>query len=159
MPLFGKSDEAEKRYKKASKLMEGADKEHDMEEAIHLLEEAAMIKPHEEKYRENLEEANKIRANLGKKFLMPVEDVFLIKERDIAVRGIVQQGIIRDGDEVWVRGVHGDKKDTVVLLQKGTKDSRPFTITRAIPGDEVSFFLKKLSSDDVELGDTIEKEA
>ena len=80
-------------------------KEFDLDRAIGLLEAAVMLKPHEEKYRTKLEEVNQMKkSKWHEKFLMHIDDVFVIKGRGTVVTGIVQQGIIRQADEVRIVG-------------------------------------------------------
>ena len=60
MPLFGKRDEAESRFKEAKRCSDPRSKEFDLDRATRLLEEAPMLKPYEEKYRKKLEEVKVI---------------------------------------------------------------------------------------------------
>ena len=153
MPLFGKGDEAENRFKEAKRCSDPLKKEFDLDRAIGLLEAAVMLKPHEEKYRKKLEEVNEMKkSKWHEKFLMHIDDVFLIKGRGTAVTGIVQQGIVHRGDEIRIVGHRGEKRDRVVNIEMHAK-----LFAHAIPGDDVGLELKKLGGEDVERGDTIEK--
>ena len=67
MPLFGKSDEAKKRFKEAIRHIDPDKKEFDLDKATMLLEEAVMLKSYEEKYRKQLEEVKAMKPNLDEK--------------------------------------------------------------------------------------------
>lgn len=168
MRLFGKRDEAEKRFKEAIRYIDPDKKEFDLDKATMLLEEAIMLKPYEEKYRKQLEQVRTMKPNLGKKFLMHVDDVYQIKGRGTVLTGVVQQGIIRSGDRVRIAGNLGDRSDTVKGIEKfGAKTYAPEFpegiptstgfVSKALPGDDVGLELASLRGDDVERGDAIEK--
>lgn len=151
MPLFGKGDEAENRFKEAEKYIQTSDENFSFDRAIHLLEEAAMLKPHEPKYRKRLEAVKERKAKSHEKFLMQVEEVFERKRHAEAV-GRVQQGVIHNGDKVRIARPGTEKTDTVVSL-KFFHASRTF----AIAGDGVGLVLDNLSTADIERGDVIER--
>lgn len=152
MRLFAKSDEAEKRFREAKRLVETSNEEHKIDQAIHLLEEAVMLKPYEKKYRKKLEEAKTLKSKLGEQFLMQVEKVFWLRTQGVVVAGTVRRGVIYPGAEVRIVGPRGEKRDTVVSLEMFYK-----TRTRAISGDTVGLLCEKLGRDDVQRGDMIEK--
>ena len=148
MPLFGKPDEAKKLFWEAERYVRG--EEFNLDKAIHLLEEAVMLKPHEDKYRKELERLQESKSKLHKRFLMQVEDVFWVKRTGVVAAGKVQQGTIRSGDKVRIMGHQGEKRDTVISL---AMRKCPF----AIAGEVVGLVLKTLDKNDVQRGDTIEK--
>ena len=151
MPLFGKRDEAENRFKEAEKYVETSNENFNFDRAIYLLQEAAMLKPDKEKYRKRLEEVKESKSKSREKFLMRVEDVFERKRRAIPT-GRVKQGVIRSGDKVRIAGPGTEKTDTVVSLEF-FHTSRTF----AIPGDGVGLVLEKLGREDVQRGDVVER--
>jgi len=108
MPLFGKRDEAENRFKEAKRYSDPSKKEFDLESAISLLEEALMLKADNEQYRQKLDEIREIKA---KKFVMQITaamNVTLEKEvPGVVIIGRVYLGTIQNGDEVQIRGPRG----------------------------------------------------
>lgn len=149
MPLFGKGDEAENRFKEVKRCSDPRKKEFDLDKAISLLKEAVMLKPFEGKYRNKLEEINELKSKFSSKFLMQVADVFEIKGRGKIPTGRVQQGVIHPGDEVRIVGPLGERRVTVARLEMFHK-----TLSLAVPGDAVGLVLQGPVV--VERGDTIE---
>ena len=125
MPLFGKRDEAENRFKEAERYSHPSKKEFDLDTAIRLLEEAVMLKPDNKQYREKLDEIREIKAKGNLKFSMRVQNRRLVTfadgEAGVEVSGIVEQGTIRDGDEVEIKGRGGTRRAKVceVVSPKG----------------------------------------
>lgn len=111
MPLFGKSDEAEKHFKESAKYTKPTSKEFDLDKAIHLLEEAVMLKPDNKKYSQKLEEIRQIKVKSSLEFLMMGANArrvsFPDKKLGIALNGTIEQGGIQDGDDVFIDGFHG----------------------------------------------------
>lgn len=107
MPLSGKRDEAEKRFKEAKRYSHPEKKEFDLDKAIRLLEEALALKPDNKQYRQKLDEIREIKAKRSLEFSMRAWDATAVTlldgEPGTAVNGIIEQGTIRDGDEVKVR--------------------------------------------------------
>ena len=126
MPLFGKRDEAENRFKEAERYSHPTKKEFDLDTAIRLLEEAVMLKPDKEQYREKLDEIREIKAKRNLKFSMQVQNRRLVTfadgEAGVEVSGIVEQGTIRDGDEVEIKGRGGTRRAKVfeVVSRRGS---------------------------------------
>ena len=83
-------------------------------------------------------------------FHMIVEDVFMIRGRGIVVTGRIEKGILRDGDQVVVKGSNGEKTTIVTGIEAFRK-----TLDQANPGDNVGLLLKDLSKQDVQHGDEI----
>jgi elongation factor Tu len=52
-------------------------------------------------------------ANIDKPFLMPIEDVFSVSGRGTVIRGRVERGVIRVGDEVEIVGIHSTSSAVV----------------------------------------------
>lgn len=125
MPLFGKRDEAEDRFKQAERYSHPKKKEFDLDEAIRLLEEAVMLKPDNEKYCQKLEEIREIKSKSSLKFSMQARYARAVTFPDgklgVVVSGIAEQGSIRDGDEVEIRGGEDTRRGKVfeVVSSKG----------------------------------------
>lgn len=113
MPLLGKRDEAENRFKQAERYSGPSSKEFDLDEAIRLLEESILLKPDSEKYRNKLDEIREIKAKRNLKFSMQARNVLLVTfpegERGVTVKGTVEQGTIREGDEIQIMGHRGTR--------------------------------------------------
>ncbi len=155
MPLFGKPDEAEKRFKEAKVCIATRDEEFRLDRAIYLLGEAVVMKPHKGKYRQKLEELIALKSKLRAVFMAELTGVLLVKDRgDLVVMCEVQQGIIRSGDKVRIAGIKGEKTYTVAGLEVFAR-----TPAFAIPGDRVGL-LGLLSEEadmkDMRAGDMIE---
>jgi translation elongation factor EF-Tu-like GTPase len=155
MPLFGRSDEAQKRFKEAKRCIATRDEEFNLDRAIYLLEEAVVLKPDVRKYRQKLEELTALKSKLRAVFQAELRGVLLVKDRgDLVVTCEVQQGIIRSGDKVRIVGIKGEKRYTVAGLEVFAR-----TPAFAIPGDLVGL-LGLLSDEadmkDMQAGDMIE---
>lgn len=149
MPLFGKRDEAEQRFREAKQCADPGKQEFNLDKAINLLQEAVVLKPFEEKYRNKLEEVNELKAKFNLKFLMEVEDIFEIKGRGVVPTGRVQQGVVHPGDEVQIVGPLGVRRVTVDSLEVFHRNP-----SLAVPGDSVGVVFQ--SRVVVQRGDTIE---
>ena len=121
MPLSGKHDEAEKRFKEAKRYSHPEKKEFDLDTAIRLLEEAVMLKPDKEQYRQKLEEIREIKSKSSLKFSMQARYARAVTFPDgklgVVVSGIAEQGSIRDGDEVKIRGGSGKVFEVVSAIR------------------------------------------
>lgn len=108
MPFFGERDEAENRFKEAERYSNPRKKEFDLDAAIRFLEEAVMLKPDKKQYCQKLEEIREIKSKSSLKFSMQARNRLAITFPDgklgVRVSGIAEQGSIRDGDEVEIRG-------------------------------------------------------
>ena len=73
MPLFGKGDEAENRFKEAKRCSDPRKKEIDLDKAISLLEDAIKLKPYEEKYHKQLEKLKALKSDKAELLFKQVE--------------------------------------------------------------------------------------
>lgn len=121
MPLFGKADEAKNHFKESERYSHPKKKEFDLEAAIRHLEEAAILKPDNEQYRQKLEEIREIQKRSSLKFMMQAQNPRAVTlpdgEPGVVVSGIIQQGTIREGDEVKLAGGMGKVFDVVSAIK------------------------------------------
>ena len=64
MPLFGKCDDAENRFKEAERYISPTKGEFDLGAAIHVLEEAIALRPDKKKYYQELDELRRIKSKI-----------------------------------------------------------------------------------------------
>jgi len=83
--------------------------------------------------------------DIDKPFLMPVEDVFSITGRGTVATGRIERGIVKQGDEVAIVGMGGDKKSVVTgvemfrkLLDEGRAGDNAGLLLRGVAKDEIS---------------------
>ena len=111
MPLFGTRDQSEKCFKEAERYSHPKKKEFDLEEATRLLEEAILLKPDKKQYREKLEEIRELKAKRDLKFSMKGGDARAVSfpegTKGVVLVGTIEQGAIRDGDEVQIERNQG----------------------------------------------------
>ena len=153
MPLSGKRDEAENRFKEAKRYSHPSKKEFDLDTAIRLLEEALSLKPDNNQYRQKLDEIREIKAKRNLPFSMRAWNATAVTllngEPGTAVSGIVEQGTIRDGDEVRIRrGRRVIKRSKV--FEVGSATGKGF----AVAGQHVEMAI--VGDVDVQDGDMIE---
>ena len=116
MSLLDKPDESARRVEEAKQYSNPYKKEFDLDTAISLLEEAVTLRSDKEQYSQKLVEIRELKAKTSLKFSMRAWDAravtLLDGEPGTAVSGIVEQGTIRNGDEVKIRrGRQGHFKD------------------------------------------------
>jgi len=74
-------------------------------------EDAIPLKPDNKQYSEKLEEVGKLQTEGDMKFSMEGKDAKLVSfpggKKGVVVKGTIEQGTIRDGDEVWIEGLPG----------------------------------------------------
>ena len=155
MWLFGKRDEAEKCFKEAKRCSDPSKKEFDLDRAISLLEEAVMLKTDKKQYGQKLEEVREIKAKSQLKFSMQVREVHggLTSEAGatgVLIDGRVEQGIVRNGDEVEIKG-----RGATRMAKVEVDDPKGF----AVPGEEVLLYVEGLTGGDIDIekGDVVEK--
>ena len=153
MPLFGKGDEAQKRFEEAKRYSHPEKKEFDLDTAIRLLEEALTLKPDNNQYRQKLDEIREIKEKRSLEFSMRVWDaravILLDGELGTAASGIVEQGTIQDGDEVKIRrGRRVTKSAKVFEVGSATGDGF------AVAGQHVEMAI--IGDVDLKEGDIIE---
>jgi elongation factor Tu len=82
-----------------------------------------------------------------KPFLMPVEDVFTIKDAGTVATGIVEQGIVKCGDSIEIVGMGPTRTATVTGVQMFRK-----LLDEAHAGDNVGVVFADLSRKDLKRG-------
>jgi len=151
MPFFGKRDEAEERFKEAKRCSDPRKKEFDLDRAISLLKEAVMRKPDKEQYRQKLDEVSEIKAKSRLKFSMQVREVsgatFETGATGVLIEGRVEQGIVRNGDEVEIKGRGATRRAKVEV-----DDPKGF----AVSGEKVLLFVEDLTDNDISEVDVVE---
>ena len=85
-------------------------------------------------------------------FLMPVEDVFSIEGRGTVVTGRVEQGIIKQGEEVEIVGIEDTRKTTCTGVEMFQK-----ILDRGEAGDNVGCLLRGVKKDEVQRGMVLAK--
>lgn len=84
---------------------------------------------------------------LDKPFLMSIEDVFSIQGRGTVVTGLVEQGIVKPGQDVEIVGL----KDTVKIACTGVEMFKK-NLDEGRAGDNVGCLLRGLKREDVHRG-------
>ncbi|CAI9781152.1 unnamed protein product [Fraxinus pennsylvanica] len=90
---------------------------------------------------------------LDKPFLMPVEDVFTIQGRGTVATGRVEQGVIKQGDDVEILGLTQNPRKTTVTGVEMFKKILDF----GQAGDNVGLLLRGLKREDIQRGMVIAK--
>ena len=85
-------------------------------------------------------------------FLMPVEDVFSIEGRGTVVTGRVEQGIIKQGEEVEIVGITDTRKTTCTGVEMFQK-----ILESGEAGDNVGCLLRGVKKDEVQRGMVLAK--
>jgi elongation factor Tu len=85
-------------------------------------------------------------------FLMPVEDVFSITGRGTVATGRIERGIVKQGDEVAIVGMGGDKKTVVTGVEMFRK-----LLDEGRAGDNAGLLLRGIGKDDIERGQVLAK--
>ncbi len=83
-------------------------------------------------------------------FRMTVEDVFSIRGRGTVVTGRIEQGTLKVGDAIEIRGQAGLKKTVVTDIEMFRKRSN-----QANAGDNVGLLLRDIDKDQVQRGDVL----
>jgi DNA-directed RNA polymerase subunit RPC12/RpoP len=92
-------------------------------------------------------------GDLDKPFLMPVEDVFFIKNLGTVVTGRVKQGRIHAGDAVEIVGMRGKSLNSVCTrIEMFHK-----VLAEGKAGDNLGLFLRGIEQKDVQRGILIAK--
>ncbi len=105
MPLFGKRDEAENRFKEAKRYGDPSKKELDLDRAIRLLEDAITLKPHEEKYRKQFEKLKALRSDKAELLFKQVKRYLKVGssefDMDWAIRLLEEAVVLRPHEEKY----------------------------------------------------------
>jgi len=87
-----------------------------------------------------------------KPFLMPVEDVFSITGRGTVATGRIERGIIKQGEEVEIVGIHETRKTVVTGVEMFRK-----LLDRGEAGDNCGLLLRGVDKDSIERGMVLAK--
>jgi elongation factor Tu len=90
--------------------------------------------------------------DLGKPFVLPIEDVFSIQGRGTVVTGRIEQGTIKIGDKVEILGLKtkGETDTVVIGVEMFHKQ-----METAQAGDNVGLLLRGISRDGVQKGQVL----
>jgi translation elongation factor EF-Tu-like GTPase len=148
MLFLGDSYDASLRYDRAKLYSNPSWEEFDLDRAISLLEEAAYLKPKKKQYTKRLNEMRKLKAKSQLKLTMQVQAVYGGLEIDTGEAGLfiygkIEQGTVRRGDEVKIKGQHR------VLFVESAKGY-------GIPGETTGLVIEGLTIDGIKRGDVIE---
>jgi len=89
-------------------------------------------------------------------FRMPIDNIFIMRDRGAVVSGVVRTGSIQAGMPVSVipKDKENESRLTEILWIKPFGENELMTMT--VPGDKVNILLKDLGLDDVHEGDRLE---
>jgi elongation factor Tu len=90
--------------------------------------------------------------DIDKPFLMPVEDVFSITGRGTVATGRIERGIVKQGDEVAIVGMGGDKKSVVTGVEMFRK-----LLDEGRAGDNAGLLLRGVGKEEIERGQVLAK--
>ena len=85
-------------------------------------------------------------------FLMPVEDVFSIEGRGTVVTGRIEQGVVKQGEEVEIVGIEDTRKTTCTGVEMFQK-----ILDSGQAGDNVGCLLRGVKKDEVQRGMVLAK--
>jgi len=125
MPLFGKPDEAKKRFREAKNCSDPRNKEFDLDRAINLLEEATMLKPDKKQYREKLDELRKVELRRAKsstsRYPTP-KDVYLYLLSKYEAEGGEFVTFQQQDEKIWVQALFSDEGTTINFSYPSDED-------------------------------------
>ena len=90
--------------------------------------------------------------DIDKPFLMPVEDVFSITGRGTVATGRIERGIVKQGEEVEIVGMGGDKKTVITGVEMFRK-----LLDEGRAGDNAGLLLRGIGKDEIERGQVLAK--
>jgi elongation factor Tu len=90
--------------------------------------------------------------DIDKPFLMPVEDVFSITGRGTVATGRIERGVVKQGEEVDIVGMGGDKKTVVTGVEMFRK-----LLDEGRAGDNAGLLLRGVGKDEIERGQVLAK--
>jgi elongation factor Tu len=90
--------------------------------------------------------------DIDKPFLMPVEDVFSITGRGTVATGRIERGIVKQGEEVEIVGMGGDRKTVVTGVEMFRK-----LLDEGRAGDNAGLLLRGVAKDEIERGQVLAK--
>ena len=88
--------------------------------------------------------------DIDKPFLMPVEDVFSITGRGTVATGRIERGIVKQGEEVDVVGMGGDRKTVITGVEMFRK-----LLDEGRAGDNAGLLLRGIDKDEIERGQVL----
>ncbi len=88
--------------------------------------------------------------DIDKPFLMPVEDVFSITGRGTVATGRIERGIVKQGEEVAIVGMGGDKKTVVTGVEMFRK-----LLDEGRAGDNAGLLLRGIGKEEIERGQVL----
>ena len=90
--------------------------------------------------------------DIDKPFLMPVEDVFSITGRGTVATGRIESGIVKQGEEVDLVGMGGDRKTVVTGVERFRK-----LLDEGRAGDNAGLLLRGVGKEDIQRGQVLAK--
>jgi elongation factor Tu len=90
--------------------------------------------------------------DIDKAFLMPVEDVFSITGRGTVATGRIESGIVKQGEEVDLVGMGGDRKTVVTGVEMFRK-----LLDEGRAGDNAGLLLRGVAKEDIQRGQVLAK--
>ena len=90
--------------------------------------------------------------DIDKPFLMPVEDVFSITGRGTVATGRIERGVVKQGEEVAIVGMGGDKKTVVTGVEMFRK-----LLDEGRAGDNAGLLLRGVAKDEIQRGQVLAK--
>ena len=88
--------------------------------------------------------------DIDKPFLMPVEDVFSITGRGTVATGRIERGIVKQGEEVDIVGMGGDRKTVITGVEMFRK-----LLDEGRAGDNAGLLLRGIDKDAIERGQVL----
>ncbi|MGB0544001.1 MAG: elongation factor Tu, partial [Longimicrobiales bacterium] len=88
--------------------------------------------------------------DIDKPFLMPVEDVFSITGRGTVATGRIERGIVKQGEEVDIVGMGGDRKTVITGVEMFRK-----LLDEGRAGDNAGLLLRGIDKDEIERGQVL----
>src|SRR5438093_13170147 len=83
---------------------------------------------------------------------MPIEDIFSSTGRGTVVRGRVERGVVKVGEEVEIVGIHDTRKTVVTGVEMFRK-----VLDEGQAGDTIGALLRRIDKDEVERGQVLAK--
>ena len=90
--------------------------------------------------------------DIDKPFLMPVEDIFSITGRGTVATGRIESGIVKQGEEVDLVGMGGDRKTVVTGVEMFRK-----LLDEGRAGDNAGLLLRGVGKEDIQRGQVLAK--
>jgi len=88
--------------------------------------------------------------DIGKPFLMPVEDIFSIEGRGTVVTGKIERGVVKLDEDVEIVGIKPTQKSTVTGIEMFNKN-----LKEGMAGDNAGILLRGLKKEDITRGQVL----